>query len=77
VRPETRLQPADDVAAQPAPCTIESVVAGYPTLNFKRGFTDLLLDQGRRKPNCWAANAVESGIAERIEAAPFGSGEAA
>ena len=56
---------------------IESVVARYPTLDFKRGFTDLLLDQAQRKPNCWAATAIKSGIAERIEAAPFESGGAA
>jgi hypothetical protein len=53
--------------------TIESVVARYPTLDFKRGFTSLLVDQAQRKPNCWAGNAIKSGIAERIEAAPFAS----
>jgi hypothetical protein len=54
--------------------TIESVVTGYPRLEFNRGFTDLLLDQAGRKPNCWAANAIESGIAERIQTTPFDSG---
>jgi hypothetical protein len=51
--------------------TIESVVAQYPPLDFKRGFTDLLLDQAGRKPNCWAANAIKGGIAERVQAAPL------
>jgi hypothetical protein len=51
--------------------TIAAVVAAYPPLDFKRGFTDLLLDQAGRKPGCWAANAVENGIAGRIHASPL------
>jgi hypothetical protein len=43
----------------------------YPPLDFKRGFTDLLLDQAGRKPGCWAANATENGIAGRIQASPL------
>jgi hypothetical protein len=45
-----------------------------PPLDFKGGFTDLLLDQAGRKPGCWAANAIESGIAERIQASPLDAG---
>jgi HD superfamily phosphodiesterase len=51
--------------------TIGSVIARYPRLDFERGFTDLLRDQAARKPNCWAADAIKSGIAERSDAAPF------
>jgi hypothetical protein len=50
---------------------IESIVARYPRLDFKRGFTDLLRDQAARKPSCWAASAIRGGIVERMEAAPF------
>ena len=57
--------------------TIDSVLASYPPLDFKRGFTDLLLDQAGRKPNCWAANAIKNGIAERIQQAPFDAETAA
>lgn len=57
--------------------TFTVVVAAYPPVDFKRGFTDLLLDQAGRKPGCWAANAIMSGIAERIEASPLDAGERA
>jgi hypothetical protein len=49
------------------------VVATYPRLDVKRGFTELLAGQAARKPGCWAAGAVAGGIAERIDAAPFAS----
>lgn len=55
------------------PDTLRRVVAAHPRLDFKRGFTDLLADQAERKPNCWAAAATASGIADQIAAAPFAS----
>jgi HD domain len=54
-----------------APAVIASVVAAYPWLDFKRGFTEMITDQAERKPNCWAANAVRGGIAQRIADATF------
>jgi HD domain len=54
-----------------APGVIARVVAAHPRLDFKRGFTELITDQGARKPNCWAANAVRGGIAQRIADATF------
>jgi hypothetical protein len=53
--------------------TLAAVLAAYPRLDFERGFTELLVDQAARKPRCWAAKAMDSGIADRIAAAPFGS----
>ena len=52
---------------------VADVVATYPRLDFKRGFTELLAGQAARKPGCWAAAAVAGGIGERIDAAPFPS----
>ena len=52
---------------------VTDVVATYPRLEFKRGFTELLAGQAGRKPGCWAAAAVAGGIGERIAAAPFES----
>jgi hypothetical protein len=57
------------------PRTVESVIATYPRLDFDRSFTELRVDQGRRKPGCWAAKAIEIGIAPRIETFPFSVGE--
>jgi hypothetical protein len=54
-----------------APAVIASVVAAYPWLDFKRGFTEMITDQAARKPNCWAAKAVRGGIAQRIADAKF------
>jgi HD domain len=53
--------------------TVAAVLAAYPRLDFKEGFTSLIADQAARKPGCWAAAAFRSGIAERIAAAPFES----
>jgi HD domain len=53
---------------------IAAVLSTYPRLDFAGGFTDLLGDQAARKPGCWAARAIQGGIAERIVAAPFESG---
>ena len=52
---------------------IDKVVAAYPRLDFKRGFTELITHQAAQKPNqnCWAARVVAAGIDERIAAAPF------
>jgi hypothetical protein len=55
------------------PATVSAVLAAYPRLDFKEGFTDLIADQGERKPGCWAARALQAGIRERIAAAPFES----
>jgi hypothetical protein len=52
---------------------VEQVTTEYPRVDFKRGFTDLIVDQAARKPNCWAARAAGAGIGERIAAAPFTS----
>jgi len=51
----------------------DEVLAAYPRLDFKEGFTDLIVDQAERKPGCWAARALQAGIRERIAAAPFES----
>jgi hypothetical protein len=56
-----------------APEVTNDVIARYPRLDFKRGFTDLLAGQAARKPLCWAATAIAGGIGERIAAAPFES----
>jgi HD domain len=58
-----------------APQTIDEVVAAYPRLDFKRGFTDLIAAQAAQKPhqNCWAARAAAAGLGDRIAAAPFKS----
>jgi hypothetical protein len=53
--------------------TVEQVVAVYPRLEFKQGFSALIDAQAARKPGCWAARAASSGIADRIAAAPFES----
>ena len=53
--------------------TVSAVLAAYPRLDFKEGFTGLIADQAERKPGCWAARAVKAGIRERIAAAPFES----
>jgi hypothetical protein len=55
------------------PHIVRRVVAAHPRLDFKRGFADLLVDQAKRKPNCWAAAATASGIGDQIAAAPFAS----
>jgi hypothetical protein len=51
----------------------KDVIARYPRLDFKRGFSDLLAGQAARKPTCWAAAAIAGGIGDRIAAAPFDS----
>jgi hypothetical protein len=58
-----------------APQIIDQVVAAYPRLDFKRGFTQLVAAQAAQKPNanCWATRVVAAGIGERIAAAPFAS----
>jgi hypothetical protein len=53
--------------------TVKMVLAAYPRLDFKEGFTGLVADQAARKPGCWAAAAMERGLRERIAAAPFES----
>jgi predicted HD phosphohydrolase len=51
--------------------TVGAVLSAYPRLDFKEGFTELITDQGERKPACWAARALKAGLAERIAAAPY------
>jgi hypothetical protein len=53
------------------PRTIARVMSDYPRLDFASGFTELLADQAERKPRCWAATAIESGIAAHIAASPL------
>ena len=53
--------------------TVSAVLAAYPRLDFKEGFTELIADQAKRKPGCWAATAMRNGLAQRIAAAPFES----
>jgi predicted HD phosphohydrolase len=55
------------------PRAVEAIVAAYPRLDFKEGFTALVADQAERKSGCWADRAVASGLRERIAAAPFES----
>jgi len=52
---------------------VTAVLASYPRLDFKEGFTALVADQAERKPACWAAAAMQRGLGERIAAAPFAS----
>ena len=52
---------------------MSAVLAAYPRLDFKEGFTELIADQAKRKPGCWAATAMRNGLAQRIAAAPFES----
>jgi HD domain len=54
-----------------SPATVAAVLAAYPRLDFKEGFTDLIADQAKRKPGCWAARAMDRGLAERVAAVPF------
>jgi predicted HD phosphohydrolase len=53
--------------------TIEAILADYPRLDFKEGFTRLIADQADRKSGCWADRAMAGGLRERIAAAPFES----
>jgi predicted HD phosphohydrolase len=53
--------------------TVGAVLAAYPRLDFKEGFTALIADQAERKTGCWADRAFAAGIGDRIAAAPFGS----
>jgi predicted HD phosphohydrolase len=53
--------------------TVGAVLAAYPRLDFKEGFTALIADQAERKTGCWADRAFAAGISDRIAAAPFGS----
>jgi hypothetical protein len=55
------------------PNTVGAVLAAYPRLDFKEGFTALIADQADRKTGCWANRAFAAGISDRIAAAPFGS----
>jgi predicted HD phosphohydrolase len=55
------------------PQALAAVLADYPRLDFKEGFTRLVEDQAERKPGCWAARAMERGMRDRIAAAPFES----
>ena len=50
---------------------IATVLSDYPRLDFAAGFTHLLQGQAGRKPDCWAAKAIQNGIADRILASPF------
>jgi hypothetical protein len=69
----TGLDVGGDRHADVRPATVSAVLAAYPRLDFKEGFTELIVDQAERKPGCWAARAMQAGIRERIAAAPFDS----
>ena len=53
--------------------TVDAVLAAYPRLDFKEGFTHLVAAQAERKSGCWADRAIAAGLRERIVAAPFES----
>jgi hypothetical protein len=53
--------------------TVAALLAAYPRLDFKEGFTALVADQAERKSGCWADRAMAAGLRERIAAAPFES----
>lgn len=53
--------------------TVADVLAAYPRLDFKRGFTELFADQAARKPWCRAAEMMKAGARDRIAASPFDS----
>ncbi len=69
----TGLDVGGDRHGDVSPPTVSAVLAAYPRLDFKEGFTELIVDQAERKPGCWAARAMQAGIRERIAAAPFES----
>lgn len=69
----TGLDVGADRYAEVSPETVARLLAAYPRLDFKEGFTDLIADQAERKPSCWAARAIGGGLRERIAAAPFES----
>jgi hypothetical protein len=69
----TGLDVGGDRHSEVRPATVSTVLAAYPRLDFKEGFTHLIADQADRKPGCWAARAMQAGIRERIAAAPFES----
>jgi hypothetical protein len=52
---------------------VTGVVAAYPRLDFKVGFTAAFADQASRKPTCRAAQMVAGGMLEAIASAPFDS----
>jgi hypothetical protein len=69
----TALDVGGDRHGDVSPPTVSAVLATYPRLDFKEGFTELIADQAARKPGCWAASAMLGGIRDRIAAAPFES----
>jgi hypothetical protein len=69
----TGLDVGGDRHGDVSPKTVEAVLAAYPRLDFKEGFTALIADQAGRKTGCWADRAFAAGIGDRIAAAPFGS----
>jgi HD domain len=69
----TGLDVGGDRHGDVSPKTVGAVLAAYPRLDFKDGFTALIADQADRKTGCWADRAFAAGISDRIAAAPFGS----
>ena len=55
------------------PAFVPGLLAAYPRLDFKRGFTALIVDEAARKPTCSAAEMIAAGILEEIAQAPFDS----
>jgi len=55
------------------PVAIPKVLAAYPRLDFKQGFSALFVDQAVRKPSCRVAEMVATGKLEAIADAPFES----
>lgn len=54
-----------------APATVEWIVGTWPRLDFKTGFTALIEDQARRKPECHIAGHLRLGLAKRIAKGPL------
>ncbi|HEX6654869.1 MAG TPA: HD domain-containing protein [Candidatus Limnocylindria bacterium] len=55
------------------PEIVPAVLAAHPTLDFKREFTTLFVDQATRKRTCPAAAMAAAGILDEIAQAPFDS----
>ena len=69
----TGIDVTGDRVADVRPAIIPELLAAYPRLDFKRGFTALFVDQASRKPTCPAAKMAATGMLEEIAQAPFES----
>jgi hypothetical protein len=55
------------------PAIVPGLLDTYPRVDFKREFTQRLVDQASRKPTCPAVEMIAAGILEEIANAPFDS----